>query len=332
MDMNLLKRTQIAGLFCFSLISCNQDLFRRVGPLPDNASWMTARIEKLGNRPINTILFPGSHDADSSQIGYFSPVCKGEISPWIALAGPTGVPAAYSNTQGVAASMAELAKVGIRFFDMRVCAQGGKYWGAHGLISAPIFDEKLLGGLLQFAKDHPQELFFLRFQEQGSEIREWDVSAEFGKEFEGEFAEVMVPPAGLSPTSTLNEVLAQGNLIAVWGLPSPVTRNYWSAPAMPFSWPNTLDVDTVIERELAAIHRRPAGTFFVSYLDLTPTEGFILKNLASSVIAMEVRMNEASLEWFLGLAPDIKSKFNIIAFDAVIFDFQLVEAIFNAND
>lgn len=300
--------------------------------VPDNSLWITERLDILGDKPISTIIFPGAHDADSSQITTLSPVCKGAISPWAVLSDLLGIAEAYSNSQSSAGTLPNLAKAGIRFFDLRVCAYDNNYYGAHGLISAPLFDDKLLGGLSRFAKENPQELIFVRFQSQGTAIEQVDSAQKFGDLFAKLFKGSLISDTDFTSNSTLNQVLTQGNVIAIWDLASPDTDYFWPSNDMPYSWPNSTDIETVLSRELAAINARPANSLYVSYMDMTPTLAYILDNLFSSLLDMEKNMNKATIGWLKKLPLETLAKFNIIAFDAVLFDPQLIDEIISAND
>ena len=293
---------------------------------------MTNRANNLGNRPINQIKFPGAHDADSSQIVGDSTVCTGAVSPWAVVADLLGIADVFSNSQGVDGTLPALATSGIRFFDLRVCFFSNEFYGSHGFISDPIFENKLLGGLADFAKAHPQELIFVRFQSQGIAVENEAVAKRFALKLQSMFEDMLIPSTALEPTATLNSVLRQGNVIAIWDLDSVPTQPFWPGGWMPYSWPNATNIQTVFDRELAALKTRNPNEFFVSYMDLTPNLIYILGNLSSSLVDMEKAMNTATIAWFSNLPNSIKSQFNIIAFDAVLFDPALVDAIIQSND
>lgn len=322
-------------LFSFLLFSlaCNQsDIFPdEYPPIEKHEFWLTDRLAAIGDKPIRNIAFPGAHDADSSQIGLFNDVCEGEISAWARLGDILGISSAYANTQGYSATMPALARAGIRFFDMRVCYYDNDFYGAHSLVSAPIFDEDLLGGFLGFAKSHPSELFFLRFQAQGSEIEQAHIAEEFANKFADEYADILISPENVSSKSSLTEVLSHGNVIAISGLNGLSPQKFWPKYSMSWSWPNTLDIEFAFEKELERINRRPGG-LYTTYLDLTPTTDYIKYNLFSSIIDLAQSINSESIKWLKELPKETRAKFNIIAFDAVLYDPELVEEIIAIND
>ncbi|MEU0896725.1 MBL fold metallo-hydrolase [Streptomyces massasporeus] len=116
----------------------------------------------IGDRPLNKIVMPGSHDAGSWSINPASGVCDSGFEAANAGKNP-GVAAALSVTQ--ASPIVEQLNSGSRVLDLRLCKQDGKWYPYHGgPLGNLFFDDEASGHkgeineIAAWLRDHPEEI------------------------------------------------------------------------------------------------------------------------------------------------------------------------------
>jgi hypothetical protein len=125
-------------------------------PMPSGADWMGALSTQIGGLPLDQIVLPGSHDADSASIppvGTTAPAPAGTDAPDALDPGDpfsvlqTLLPhsllqrfsAPWSRAQDI--GVAVQLSAGVRYLDVHVCAGPPRHPGlyaCHGLYGAPI--------------------------------------------------------------------------------------------------------------------------------------------------------------------------------------------------
>ncbi|MFF4704685.1 hypothetical protein ACWC4D_23740 [Streptomyces sp. NPDC001288] len=96
---------------------------------PDLSSWMEQMQGTIGDRPLNQIVMPGSHDAGTAGITKDSGICDWGDSASTAKQNKS-VAASMSVSQS--GSLVQQLDGGSRFLDLRLCEQGGKWYLYHG--------------------------------------------------------------------------------------------------------------------------------------------------------------------------------------------------------
>ncbi|MFF4935041.1 hypothetical protein ACFY2H_40245 [Streptomyces griseofuscus] len=196
--------------------------------------WMGQISDVIGDRPLNKVVMPGSHDAGTWSITDTSGVCDTASQASLAHKFPA-VAAAVSVTQS--GSIKAQLDAGSRYLDLRLCKQNGKWYTYHGgPLGGLFFDDPATGqkgeinDIAAWIRDHPQEIVTI------------DLRTSVPKETEvadnREAVELLGKAIGtarmadqnkLSPSSTYNQYMAAGaNVILLDNNSS--TGNAWAWP------------------------------------------------------------------------------------------------------
>ncbi|WCE02454.1 hypothetical protein PGH47_42675 (plasmid) [Streptomyces sp. HUAS 31] len=204
--------------------------------------WMGQIRDVIGDRPLNKIVMPGSHDAGSWSITDKTGICDtaseaemSKISPQVA--------AAISVTQMT--PIKEQLNSGSRYLDLRLCKQNGKWYTYHGgPLGGLFFDDPATGrkgeinDIAEWIRDHPDEIVTIELRT--SVPPDSDPSPERDTAVEDHMEAVrllgdkigtsrMADRDKLSPTSTYNQFRAAGANVILLD-----TRNRTDYPWM---WP-----------------------------------------------------------------------------------------------
>ncbi|MFD8108908.1 hypothetical protein [Streptomyces microflavus] len=128
----------------------------------DLGRWMSGTAEIIGDRPLNRIIMPGSHNAGSWSITDRSGVCDTASQATLARDHPQ-IAATLSVTQR--SSIRQQLEGGSRFLDLRLCKQGGRWYTYHGgPLGGLFFDDPATGRtgeineIAAWIRDHPEEI------------------------------------------------------------------------------------------------------------------------------------------------------------------------------
>jgi hypothetical protein len=128
----------------------------------DLPRWMDQTRNVIGDRPLNKIVMPGSHDAGSWSITDTSGVCDTASNAKLAKDHPQ-LAAAISITQ--MSSIKEQLDNGSRYLDLRVCKQNGAWYTYHGgPLGGLFFDDPATGRkgeineIAEWIRSHPTEI------------------------------------------------------------------------------------------------------------------------------------------------------------------------------
>ncbi|MEU9704456.1 hypothetical protein [Streptomyces sp. NPDC047981] len=195
--------------------------------------WMDQVREVIGDRPLNKIVMPGSHDAGSWSITDTSGVCDTASNATPAKDHPQ-LAAAISITQ--MSPIKTQLENGSRYLDLRVCKQNGKWFTYHGgPMGGLFFDDPATGrkgeinDVAAWIRDHPTEIVTI-------ELRTSAPADDPGANTEavrllgqaigtGRFAD----RNALSPRSTYNQFVAAGANVVLLDTKSTTSE--------PWSWP-----------------------------------------------------------------------------------------------
>ncbi|MFD6338887.1 hypothetical protein [Streptomyces sp. NPDC060131] len=202
----------------------------RVAPAAENiqlGSWMSQLGSTIGDRPLNQIVIPGSHDAGSAGITKNSGMCDAGDTVDTARMWPE-LASSMSRTQS--GSLVEQLEAGSRYLDLRLCKQGDKWYSYHGgPLGRQFFDS--LGGnqgivpgeareLADWIDRHPKEIVILRVKTTGpaatlKEDSRAAIAALGGLVGGGGLDNPAIADGSLKPTSTYNEFMAAGKHVVV---------------------------------------------------------------------------------------------------------------------
>ncbi|MEU9979502.1 hypothetical protein [Streptomyces sp. NPDC051014] len=202
----------------------------------DTRQWMAQTKEVIGDRPLNRIVMPGSHDAGSWSITDKSGVCDTASEAKLAKDFPP-IAATISVTQS--ASIKNQLDDGSRYLDLRLCKQNGKWYTYHGgPLGGLFFDDPATGArgeadtISDWLRDHPTEIVTI-------ELRT-SVPAATAAADNAEAVELlgrtigtarMADRSALAPSSTYNQFMAAGDNV--------VLIDDQNATAHPWAWPSS---------------------------------------------------------------------------------------------
>ncbi|MCK8680125.1 hypothetical protein [Streptomyces lichenis] len=191
--------------------------------------WMSQISGVIGNRPLNRIVMPGSHDAGSWSITDRTGVCDTASEADLARKFPP-VAAAISITQ-MSTIKQQLAN-GSRYLDLRLCKQGGKWYTYHGgPLGGLFFDDPATGRkgeineIAEWLRDHPEEIVTIELRTSVSADSDPSEARNTAAEDEAEAVDLLGAAIGtdriadrskLSPTSTYNQFMAaKANVVLI---------------------------------------------------------------------------------------------------------------------
>ncbi|MCM2425006.1 hypothetical protein [Streptomyces sp. RKAG337] len=210
----------------------------------------------IGDRPLNKIVMPGSHDAGSWGITDKTGVCDTASQAKMARKNPQ-VAAAISITQ--ISPITEQLNSGSRYLDLRLCKQGGKWYTYHGgPLGALFFDDPATGrkgevaDIAQWIRNHPDEVVTIELNTSVPADPDPLDTRDTQAEDNAEAVELLGKAIGtahmadrgrLSPTSTYNQFMADGANV--------VLLDHKSATSHGWDWPvsNMESRDSYVENE-----------------------------------------------------------------------------------
>jgi hypothetical protein len=270
------------------------------GPAAARAGWMA----EFGNVPLSQMVLPGAHDsATYHQAGIGISPDEPDLQ-WLP---PALQPIVGNWGQAQALTIAQQARAGVRYFDIRVCADGEQLYTCHGVYMVPL-DDVL-----------DQLRAYLASDEARSEVVVLDLNHFYALDAGLHAALVQqlrrrlgawaaVPAAfaaGLdSPVADFSA--ADRNLIIVYADPATVAANadlLWPPQSIDSPWPN-LQRLWKLEQFLASTNTRSQpNQLFVHQAQLTPTldsaiAGLLApKMLPTSLQSFTARYTPAERRW-----------------------------------
>ncbi|MET9670309.1 hypothetical protein ABZY19_33940 [Streptomyces sp. NPDC006475] len=204
--------------------------------------WMGQISDVIGDRPLNKIVMPGSHDAGSWSITDRTGVCDTASEAKLARDFPQ-VAAAISITQMT--PIKEQLNSGSRYLDLRLCKQNGKWYTYHGgPLGGLFFDDPATGrrgeinDIAEWIRAHPEEIVTIELRTSVPPDSDPSQGRDTAVEDHLEAVRLLGDKIGtsrmadrdtLSPTSTYNQFRAAGASVILLD-----TRNRTDYPWM---WP-----------------------------------------------------------------------------------------------
>ncbi|MFF7176950.1 hypothetical protein [Streptomyces sp. NPDC008121] len=202
----------------------------------------------LGNRPLNGIVMPGSHDAGTAGITKDSDMCDAGDTVDVARSWPE-LAAGMSRTQS--GSLVQQLDAGSRYLDLRLCKQGDRWYSYHGgPLGRLFFDARGPLGitvpgeareLADWIRRHPREIVILRVKTTGpaatlKEDSRAAVTELGGLVGGGRPGNPAIADGSLGPTSTYDQFMAAGKHVVLvddtdstsypWAWRQPLVQDY----------------------------------------------------------------------------------------------------------
>ncbi|MFJ1787034.1 hypothetical protein ACIOML_22300 [Streptomyces anulatus] len=189
-------------------------------------SWMEQMRGTVGDRPLNRIVMPGSHDSGSWSITRNSGMCPYGESADIARKWPA-LAASMSRTQS--GSLTQQLNSGARYFDLRLCKVDGAWYTYHGGPRGGLFFDRTapdgavtrgeVGEIADWIARHPKELVTVKLISAGPAETARSDNQEALTLLAGALGGGEGHPAladgSLAPTSTYNQFMAAGKHVVL---------------------------------------------------------------------------------------------------------------------
>lgn len=265
-------------------------------------AWMSRAIHALGDKRLNQIAIPGTHNSctysftRASRYSVDQPGLVKWRPPW-----PVSYfIAQWSKTQ--ARSIAQQLKDGIRYFDIRVGHQNKEFYSCHGMVGDLIPD--ILREVMDFSKRFPREVIILdlnHFYELGS--TEHNTLCQFITDTLG----TMMWPFSAADM-TLNEAFHAniGPIVIVYHHTEGNAYNFFPETALTSPWPNTDNIRTLQEKLQDSLIKfdRESKQLFVSQCVLTPSLDTVLGGFwrcgPTSLTRLAKLLNKEVVQWISG--------------------------------
>ena len=287
--------------------------------------WMTQIANQIGQKSLNKIVMPGTHDSATHEINGIvglSGLGPDAASSWLGVAGLIGVAGPWAKAQNL--SVKEQLQKGIRYFDLRVALDTyeNKFRTCHTFWSSdlePILKD--IKNFLSFSDKNSREVIILDFQKLHAMTPQLHAQLiALIKKYLGDKA---APTTTLNPNSTMQDFYNSGKQVVI--LYGDDTDSFNEASKYPdllwqrqnnidSFWANTSDVDVLknkltnhVNKQLAACNpdessKLPTNSstcsnnkIFVMQGQITPDGAMIGKAIPGALNPLA-----AVVDWFGG--------------------------------
>jgi len=256
--------------------------------------WMTRLPDHVKQKPLSELVIPGSHDSFTSTLirGSQAGPDQPEIVQQFCRVFPCiskHILYRWSYTQRKDANFQ--LRHGIRYFDIRLVAEDGKFKILHCLKGQPV--RPILESIQGFLRANAGEVVILDFQH----LYKFSLQDEkaLGTLILSVFKGLICPPCSDLPSlSSLNKRGLQVLVIQS----RPLSPMFWSRSRCPNPWPNTRSASELRAFLNGGLATRDPRQLFVSQGVFTPTLGTVVTHLLSNLDqACARRCNATSLNW-----------------------------------
>jgi hypothetical protein len=285
------------------------------------SDWMARNHALLEQRPLASLVLPGSHDAASYSLGRSSSVCPARAHPLANLASFLAAPRARTQEVSITAQL----EAGVRYLDLRVCAVPGpsRFFVHHTFLGASL--DEVLEQIDGFSRAHPREVLLLDFQHlTGFDAQDRkELAARLERRFAGRMLARSVAPG----TKTLLDLWKGGTSLVVLMERAPQAPHVFDrAAALVSRWPNVRSVPALV----AALQWTALDETRLHVLQwqLTPRLPDFLLHPLSSLVDFAVGTNRLIEDGTLGhLVP--AARLNVVMTDDAA---QVAAAIARLNE
>lgn len=264
------------------------------------SNWMGDLEEYIGDKPINEISMPGSHDSGTYPFSWKSKVSNdGSLPSFLDHLRPASalIITRWSKTQALTIS-SQLNTCGVRYLDLRVAyyKKDKKLYLCHGLNGKTV--EYELKQIRAFLDAHPKEILILDFNHfyynENEDLHD-QLTQLLEDNFEGKMAcksEFNSNIKAITPKS----MLAKGRQVLVLYQENSNSKDFlWSQSNISSKWANKANIAD-LEDELSRYHvgRKLDKKLCVIQYILTPDANYIKKHFLSSL----QKMNKITISSF----------------------------------
>jgi hypothetical protein len=254
------------------------------------ADWMARNATLLQQRPLATVVLPGSHDAASYSLGRNSPVCAARANRFAGLAAFLAAPRARTQEVSLSAQL----EGGVRYLDLRVCAVPGatrRFFVHHTFLGAPL--DEALKQIDAFSRAHPRELLLLDFQHlSGFDDQDrQQLARDLEKRFAGRLLASDTRPGAL----TLGQLWdARVGVVVLMDKPPASPHLFDRAATLVSRWSNAKSLSALVTALpwMMGPHAAPEPQMHVLQWQLTPGVGQFLRHPFSTLRDFAVGTNK----------------------------------------
>ncbi|XP_055916022.1 PI-PLC X domain-containing protein 2 [Eupeodes corollae] len=265
-----------------------------------NENWMGQLSENARSLSIINIAIPGSHNSMTYGINSKSkPAPDAEqstrrlnyIFPWFVRR--------WAITQS--ADVLQQLKLGVRFFDLRICQNEEKFYYCHGLYSMTIIDPLL--EIINFLESHPKEFVILDFQHFYAMQPQHHIRLHnYLKQMFG--SRLYTRNDGPLSKCTLNYCHPNGKqVIIIYRRFVNLPQDFWPSLSWPTPWPNVCSVKKLEEYLDTALLTRQPMNGYVSQCIFTPTVRYITLRFLSSLRSSAKKVDKELCSWIKSQQP-----------------------------
>ncbi|KAH8377189.1 hypothetical protein KR093_003941, partial [Drosophila rubida] len=263
--------------------------------------WMRDLPPDLRDLSIINLAIPGSHNSMTYGINSdseLSPDAERAIRRWHSFF-PCFV-RRWSKTQS--ASVLEQLHLGVRYFDLRIAHNEGKFYYCHGLFAMEVFEP--LQELRQFLDTHPDELVVLDLQHfYAMDVTlHQQLTAEL-LQFFGRRLYSTTDGSLLDCSLTRCAQLQRQMVLVYRRSPIGLPAEFWPSYSWPTPWPNTASVKKLISFLSDSLLSRQPQQGYVSQCLITPTGRYIALRVFFSLKGTAKRVDKKVKAWILEQAP-----------------------------
>ncbi|XP_067625687.1 PI-PLC X domain-containing protein 2-like [Eurosta solidaginis] len=267
----------------------------------NRVQWMTSLPNLLHSVPIINLAIPGSHDSMTYGIKSGAEPAPDAENPtkWLNFCFPWFV-RRWAKTQS--ASVLEQLRLGIRYFDLRLCQKNNKFFFAHGLFAMEIFEP--LTELKQYLLSNKGEVCILDFQ------HFYDMNVSHHMKLHSDLLQLFGPLLYSKYDGTLNEftlnrcrALGRQILLIYRRCSLFLPNEFWSSNNWQTPWPNLTSVRKLqLYLQNSLLSRNPTQGF-VSQCILTPTRMYITLRIFSSLHSTAKKVDRKITPWMEDQTP-----------------------------
>lgn len=269
-----------------------------------NSDWMADLEEYIGDKPINEISMPGSHDSGTYPFSWKSKVSNdGSLPSFLDHLRPASalIITRWSKTQSLPIS-SQLNTCGVRYLDLRVAyyKKDKKLYLCHGLNGKTV--EYELRQIRTFLDAHPKEILILDFNHFYYDSNE-DLHEQLIQFLEDNFDGKMACRSEFGENIkaiTLKSMLAKGRQVIILYMKKNLDKDQdkdflWPQGKINSKWADKADI-ALLEDELSRYHLEihPGNQLRVIQYILTPNANYIKKHFLSSL----QKMNKVTISSF----------------------------------
>lgn len=285
-------------------------------------NWMTSSWETIAELSLRDLILPGTHDSGTYNIGMFSGISP-DVSDWAyaIYVSPLIGPAVYSGwAKAQGQTVAEQLNSGIRYFDLRVAADGDRLRICHGMYSDDL--SNIIDAVSSFSSANEHEIIVLHFQhffKMDDTLHDRLIA-----QMRSKFGQALIPRS-LGVKVKLKDLAKSKQRIVVVYCDDKINDaqaypDFWTGNLIDSPWGNKDDIDELKKYLTGVVAAPPEDKLFVLQGVLTPNGGVISKGLLpwpasypSSLESMASSVSPTVLNWVQNDWQD--KRLNIIMLD-----------------